>query len=141
MALIKDEIVELVQKDENGWYLVRKGGREGWTPSNYLQEVEVPQSRAAPPRPPVAAPKPAAGGGLRPANGASGSTTPSPSGSRPGSSVGGRSAPALAPKPGAKPSILTKPGAGSAASRGGAAPPGQMDLAAALAKRLQQSGN
>lgn len=34
MALVKDELVEIAQKDEAGWWLVKKGGVEGWAPSN-----------------------------------------------------------------------------------------------------------
>ena len=128
MALVKDELVELVQKDANGWFLVRKNGVEGWAPNNYLQEVAPPPKPRAPPPRPAAPPKPAAAavGGLRLANGASAASS-------------GRASPALAPKP----SIPSKPGAGAngsaSAARGPpAAPGGQMDLAAALAQRLQQ---
>lgn len=128
MALVKDELVELVQKDANGWFLVRKGGVEGWAPNNYLQEVAPPKPRAPPPRP-AAPPKPvvaASTSGLRPANGASAASS-------------GRASPAMPPKP----SIPSKPGAtanGSATSARGPppAPGGQMDLAAALAQRLRQ---
>ena len=34
MALTKDELVEVAQKDEAGWWLVKKGSAEGWAPSN-----------------------------------------------------------------------------------------------------------
>jgi myosin-1 len=36
MALVKDELVEVTQKDDNGWWLVKKHGVEGWAPSNYV---------------------------------------------------------------------------------------------------------
>ncbi|EKM61602.1 uncharacterized protein PHACADRAFT_248292 [Phanerochaete carnosa HHB-10118-sp] len=53
MALKKDDIVELVEKDDNGWWLVKKDGKEGWAPNNYL-ELMPPKSKAAvaPPPPP-----------------------------------------------------------------------------------------
>lgn len=53
MSLRKDDIVELVEKTDNGWWLVKKHGVEGWTPNNYLVLV-TPQHKAAqiPPPPP-----------------------------------------------------------------------------------------
>jgi myosin-1 len=36
MVLVKDETVEVTQKDDNGWWLVKKNGVEGWAPSNYV---------------------------------------------------------------------------------------------------------
>jgi myosin-1 len=65
MALVKDEAVEVTQKEENGWWLVKKNGVEGWAPSNYL-ELIPPKPRAPPPAPapvkraPPPAPVPAA---------------------------------------------------------------------------------
>ncbi|CAL1694465.1 unnamed protein product [Somion occarium] len=59
MTLKKDDIVELVEKDDNGWWLVKKSGVEGWAPSNYLELVpHKPKAAAAPPPPPP--PPPAA---------------------------------------------------------------------------------
>jgi myosin-1 len=50
MSLKKDDIVELVEKDDNGWWLVRQNGQEGWTPHNYLELVPPkPKVSAAPP--------------------------------------------------------------------------------------------
>jgi len=59
MSLKKDEVVELVEKDDNGWWLVKKNGVEGWAPNNYLELVQ-PQAAAppAPPPPPRKAPAP-----------------------------------------------------------------------------------
>jgi myosin-1 len=34
MNLTKGEMVEVKTKDDNGWWLVVKGGSEGWAPSN-----------------------------------------------------------------------------------------------------------
>lgn len=55
------EILELSQKENNGWWLCKnpKTGAQGWAPSAYVEEIE--QARAAPPPPPpppVAAPRP-----------------------------------------------------------------------------------
>jgi len=57
ISLKKDDIVELVEKDDNGWWLVRKDGQEGWAPNNYLEFVPpkpkaAPAARSPPPRPP-----------------------------------------------------------------------------------------
>lgn len=52
MSLVKDELVEVAQKDEAGWWLVKKGGSEGWAPSNYLTLVpSVAKARPAPSAP------------------------------------------------------------------------------------------
>ncbi|MCO5585712.1 hypothetical protein L7F22_039648 [Adiantum nelumboides] len=63
MALVKDELVEVSQKDDNGWWLVKKNGNEGWAPSNYLELVpQAPPKPKAAPAPPAAtkrAPPPA----------------------------------------------------------------------------------
>jgi myosin-1 len=34
MNLVKGELVELKEKDDNGWWKVAKNGQEGWAPSN-----------------------------------------------------------------------------------------------------------
>ncbi|GLB35836.1 putative TRAFAC class myosin-kinesin ATPase superfamily, myosin family protein [Lyophyllum shimeji] len=57
MSLGKDDVVELVEKDDNGWWLVKKNGVEGWAPHNYLELVPPKAAPAAPPPPP----RPAAG--------------------------------------------------------------------------------
>ncbi|KAI5120855.1 hypothetical protein M0805_007042 [Coniferiporia weirii] len=51
MSLQKEDLVELVEKDDNGWWLVKKDGVEGWAPSNYL-ELVPPKLKAAPAPPP-----------------------------------------------------------------------------------------
>ena len=56
MSLRKDEIVELVEKTDNGWWLVKKNGAEGWAPNNYL--VLVPSKPKATPTPPPPPPPP-----------------------------------------------------------------------------------
>ncbi|KAI1793106.1 P-loop containing nucleoside triphosphate hydrolase protein [Ganoderma leucocontextum] len=61
MTLKKDDIVELVEKDKdnNGWWLVKMGGKEGWAPNNYL-ELVPPKPKAVAPPPPPPPPPPAA---------------------------------------------------------------------------------
>ncbi|KAI9445062.1 P-loop containing nucleoside triphosphate hydrolase protein [Lactarius indigo] len=77
VSLVKDDLVELVEKDENGWWLVKKDGMEGWAPSNYLELVPpkpkvapapppAPRRPPAPPPAPVVAPKPTAAPTPRP---------------------------------------------------------------------------
>ncbi|KAH8102399.1 P-loop containing nucleoside triphosphate hydrolase protein [Cristinia sonorae] len=58
MSLQKDDLVELVEKDNNGWWLVKKGGVEGWAPYNYLELVPPKPKAVVPPPPPP--PPPAA---------------------------------------------------------------------------------
>ncbi|PBL00633.1 hypothetical protein ARMGADRAFT_1042871 [Armillaria gallica] len=196
MSLKKDDLVELVEKDDNGWWLVKKDGVEGWAPYNYL-EIEAPKAAPAPPPPPRArappsapaakqAPVPATKASLHsvtanasakpvpvfPGMAASnGSATPwkkqvstssstpddSPGNSRPSSALAGRAPPPLAAKPkppvvAAKPApkIPGKPPIPTASRPNVGAPPpvrsggisqapgGQLDLAAALAKRAQR---
>lgn len=62
ISLKKEDTVELVEKDDNGWWLVRKNGQEGWAPNNYL-ELVPPKPKAAPvtrPPPPRLPPPPSA---------------------------------------------------------------------------------
>ncbi|CDS01503.1 hypothetical protein [Sporisorium scitamineum] len=63
MALEKDDVVEVTQKDEtgSGWWLVKKNGVEGWAPSNYLELIPQapPKPKAAPALPVKRAPPPA----------------------------------------------------------------------------------
>ena len=51
MSLKKDDVVELIEKDDNGWWLVKMNGAEGWAPNNYL-ELVPPKAASAPPAPP-----------------------------------------------------------------------------------------
>lgn len=55
----KGDILEIEQKDENGWWLARKDGIEGWVPSNYLEEYVPPVVVSTPPPPPPPARRPA----------------------------------------------------------------------------------
>ncbi|KAJ4485765.1 P-loop containing nucleoside triphosphate hydrolase protein [Lentinula aciculospora] len=199
MSLKKDDIVEVISKEgDNGWWLVKKDGVEGWAPINYLELIPP---TAAPKPPPRSKPAPAAPmaakfpavttvktqtpvhsvianasakpvsvfPGMAPANG---STNPwkkssaktsdeSPGSSRPSSVIGHKPPPpstSSKPKPpappvGAKPTpkvqgkppipSAPRPPVGGAAkvpssAKPPAAPGGQLDLAAALAKRAQK---
>ncbi|KAG0238392.1 class II myosin [Actinomortierella wolfii] len=64
VSFSKDDLMEILEKDENGWWLAKKDGKEGWVPSNYLVEVPAPKptpppalpaKRQPPPPPPAAA--------------------------------------------------------------------------------------
>ncbi|KAG8784321.1 class II myosin [Serendipita sp. 397] len=160
LTLQKDELVELVQKDDNGWWLVKRGNEEGWAPYNYLELVPA-AAAPAPPPPPARRAVPAA-----PQAGASSSSSkplplrktfgsngdddddsgpnlnkPTPKPPITGPKPGGLGAPKIGNKP-PVPSAPRPPVGGSKPAVGSvrpqAAPPGQMDLASMLAKRAQQ---
>ncbi|KAK1924006.1 putative microfilament motor [Papiliotrema laurentii] len=150
MNLVKGELVEVKEKDENGWWMIVKDGQEGWAPSNYLKLVEQAPPPPPPPppaaRPPPAKPTPPAAPAAPAApkapaapvapsgpaaiaaalNGRAGfgtnnsSPSSSPAGSRPASAIGHKG-PAPAPKP--KPAIPAKPGVPAKPAVGGARPP------------------
>lgn len=159
--------------EDNGWWLVKKGTRQGWAPSNYLQLEQAPAPPPAPPAkrspapPPPAAksstPAPSVGMGFRSAEGSAAPVAVMPgmghanglagilaakraaaaSPSEPRDSSPSGRAPPPPPKPKPKPPILApKPGSSGSTPPPLAAKPappkpavGQMDLAAALAKR------
>jgi myosin-1 len=50
----KGDLLEIVEKDENGWWLAKHNGIEGWVPSNYLEEHVAPKVSTPPPPPPPA---------------------------------------------------------------------------------------
>ncbi|RHZ46743.1 hypothetical protein Glove_606g141 [Diversispora epigaea] len=59
LSFRKDDILEIMQKDDNGWWLAKKDGEKGWVPSNYLEEVKVAPKAVPVPvkrKPPPAAP-------------------------------------------------------------------------------------
>ncbi|MCJ1445284.1 MAG: class II myosin [Stictis urceolatum] len=96
----KDDLLEVLEKENNGWWLAQKldGTGKGWAPSAYLKEE--PQAPPAPP--PVAArvpppPRPAANGiASRPAAAAKAKPTPpAPPTKRP---IGKKPAPPPAPR-------------------------------------------
>ncbi|KAF9363359.1 class II myosin [Mortierella sp. NVP85] len=59
ISFVKDDLMEILEKDENGWWLAKKDGKEGWVPSNYLVEVPAPKPAPAPPSLPAKRPPPA----------------------------------------------------------------------------------
>jgi len=67
ISLSKGDVVEVVEKEDNGWWLVKKNGREGWTPSSYL-ELVPPKPKATSSHPaPARRPPPSAPGATKPA--------------------------------------------------------------------------
>ncbi|KAK0387140.1 hypothetical protein NLU13_5453 [Sarocladium strictum] len=95
LSIIAGELVEIVQKESNGWWLAKKAGKQAWVPAAYVEEQAAPpppaKAKPAPPAPPTkrpaAARKPAelhprdSGMSLNGANGSDGSrsNTPTPS--------------------------------------------------------------
>lgn len=60
ISFVKDDIIEVLkQEDDNGWWLARKDGLEGWVPSNYLEEYTPPKAASPPPPPAPPARRPA----------------------------------------------------------------------------------
>ena len=131
MSLKKDDVVELIEKDDNGWWLVKMNGVEGWAPNNYLELVQ----QSAPPPPPAAPPPrkapppkvdttPSAASatakpvsvfpGMAPSNGSAAPWKTKPSNSdtdtRPPSSLASKAPPPVAAKP--KPPVGAKPSVG-----------------------------
>ncbi|WVO18360.1 myosin-1 [Cryptococcus depauperatus] len=162
--LVKGEEVELKEKEDNGWWMVIKNGQEGWAPSNYLKIVE--QAPPPPPPPPAHRLPPSVPPSAPITNGSAvqswktknaatatlASSGSSPISSRP-TSAAGRVPPVIKTKPviPAKPTLSGKPSVPTApkfqpkianklgqVQQPGKAP-GQMDLAAALAKRAARS--
>ncbi|CAZ84294.1 unnamed protein product [Tuber melanosporum] len=66
LSLSKDEVVIIIRKEANGWWLTKKmnSTEQGWAPSAYLEEEAAPPP--TPPPPPVAPARPA-NGAARPA--------------------------------------------------------------------------
>ncbi|KAG7132516.1 Myosin-1 like protein [Verticillium longisporum] len=93
LSIKAGDIIEIVQKENNGWWLGKSGGQQAWVPAAYVEEMaQEPAPRAPPPPPakrPAAGRKPAALSAQQPrdsviSNGASGSdnsrsNTPTPS--------------------------------------------------------------
>ncbi|KAK1755271.1 myosin-1 [Echria macrotheca] len=52
LSIRAGDIIEIVQKEDNGWWLAKTGGGQAWVPAAYVEE------QAPPPAPPVAAPRP-----------------------------------------------------------------------------------
>lgn len=73
------EIVGLVRKEGNGWWLVKRldGDAQGWAPSAYLEEIAaaVAPKKVAPPPPKRPKPKAAVPAAATPDRGSSGAST------------------------------------------------------------------
>ncbi|KAF8640535.1 hypothetical protein AX17_000197 [Amanita inopinata Kibby_2008] len=169
VSLKKDDVLELIKKEDNGWWLMKKDGVEGWAPENYLELMPPRAEPAAPPPPPRPAPAKVSAAaaakpvGVLPGAAASSNGSSAPPWKKPtaGTSTASKPAPPLTTKPrpplvGVKPTVAgAKPPAkppvptaarptsvASAAKPAGVAKPaalaGQLDLAAALAKRAQK---
>ena len=53
------EVVEVMEKSEDGWWFVKIGLKEGWVPSTFLEEKEdTPPEQRKPPKPNLPPPKP-----------------------------------------------------------------------------------
>lgn len=128
VSLLKDDVVELIDKVDQDWWLVKKGSEQGWAPHKYLEPVPAQQSTPPPPPPRVNRPVPVNADtsakpisvslGLAPPNGnapswtkAQGASGDLPASSRLSSALaGGAKAPPLALKPSApKPKPAPKP--------------------------------
>ncbi|PWN91742.1 putative myosin I [Acaromyces ingoldii] len=59
MSLVAGESVEVTTKETNGWWLVKKNGAEGWSPSDYLELIPAKPAAPAAPAPAKRAPPPA----------------------------------------------------------------------------------
>ncbi|KAK3393686.1 P-loop containing nucleoside triphosphate hydrolase protein [Podospora didyma] len=63
LSIKAGQILEIVQKETNGWWLAKNGDGQAWIPAAYVEEqVQAPPPVAAPRPPP---PPPAANGGSR----------------------------------------------------------------------------
>lgn len=53
------DVVEVLEKSEDGWWFVKIGSKEGWVPSTFLEEKEdTPPELRKPPKPSLPPPKP-----------------------------------------------------------------------------------
>ncbi|CAN6665085.1 myosin-5 [Trichomonascus vanleenenianus] len=65
LSIRADEVIIIVQKENNGWWLARHQGssKQGWAPAAFVQEIEqaaaVKPKKKPPPAPPKPKPKPA----------------------------------------------------------------------------------
>ncbi|EPE06184.1 myosin 1 myo5 [Ophiostoma piceae UAMH 11346] len=58
MSIKAGQTIEIVQKEENGWWLAKIGSQQAWVPAAYVKEQAPSSARPAPPAPPR---RPAAG--------------------------------------------------------------------------------
>lgn len=121
MSLEKDDVVELVEKDDNGWWLVKKDGAEGWAPNNYLELVPA-AAAPAPPPPPRARAVPAAPTPKPLASAVSANASAKPVSVFPGMAASNGSATPWKKPP--APTNSSEPSSRASSALGGAKPPG-----------------
>ncbi|KAG7005899.1 myosin-1 [Physcia stellaris] len=137
LTMIKGEIIEVIQKENNGWWLGKKldGSSQGWTPSAYLVQEAV---KPAPPPPPPTAVAPVANGHITGSDGVAKKakpTPPAPPAKRP---AGRKPAPPLAPRDSAVSMGGSSGGSGRETPDGpGGAKGGGVSLAGGLAEALR----
>lgn len=56
VCLKEGDVVEVLDKSEGEWWLVKLNGKEGWAPSSYLTKKEVKNSPPCKPKPPASKP-------------------------------------------------------------------------------------
>ncbi|KAH8682315.1 P-loop containing nucleoside triphosphate hydrolase protein [Xylariales sp. PMI_506] len=56
LSIRAGEIIEIVQKENNGWWLAKKSDSQAWIPAAYVEEVKAPAPAPAPRPPPPPAP-------------------------------------------------------------------------------------
>ncbi|TVY28336.1 Myosin-1, partial [Lachnellula hyalina] len=130
ITLRKDELITVIQKENNGWWLAKTPDGQGWAPSAYLKE-EAP-APLPPPPPPVASrpmpPPPPASNGIR-----SKPTPPAPPAKRP--AAGRKPAPPPAPRDSAMSMNSNGSGGDSGRSTPQPTPAGLQGLADILKQR------
>ncbi|CAO3593922.1 unnamed protein product [Absidia cylindrospora] len=123
----KGDILGIVEKDENGWWLAQYQGKEGWVPSNYLEEYTPPPASRSVPPPPARRPPPSGNNNT----GVPAWKTQTASAPRNSGDGGGR--PFISPKP----SIPTKPQMPSRPGGSGISPPAVNSQATSLADAIR----
>ncbi|KAI9737668.1 MAG: class II myosin [Claussenomyces sp. TS43310] len=136
LSMIKDDILTIVQKEANGWWLAKNGAAQGWAPSAYLKEEEV--APAPPPPAPVVRPGPppppaAKTNGLNGTSARAKPTPPAPPAKRP--AAGRKPAPAPAPRDSGTSMTLNNGSGGSGTDSGRNTP--TPSLAGGLAEALR----
>ncbi|KAM7206724.1 myosin-1 [Rhypophila sp. PSN 637] len=89
LSIRTGELIEIVQKENNGWWLAKQGDQQAWVPAAYVEE------QAPPPPPPVAVsrpppPPPPAANGARGARPTPPAKRPTPGAKKPVSAVQAR---------------------------------------------------
>ena len=131
LTLRKDEIIEVIQQEGNGWWLGKKldGSAQGWAPSAYLAK-EAPKP-APPPAPPAVVASMVNGNGAVPQPGARAKPTPpAPPSKRP-------AAKKPAPTPAPRDSAVSMSSVGGPESGRGTPDSGRPSLAGGLAEALR----